>query len=373
MRFPTCPRTRSSSSPTGWAAAPQEIEDQITYPLSVKLQGLAGVKAVRSSSEFNFSMITIIFDDNDRLLLRPPAGAGAADASPATFLPPGVMPYLAPDATALGQIFWYTVEGDGHDLGRAAGDPGLVRPLPAQLASPAWPRSPRSAASPASTRSTSTRTSSAPTTSRLGELYSRRRPVELRRRRPGRSTRATPSTSSAASAGSRASTTSRTSSSPTRNGTPIYVKNVATVQLGPEFRRSVLEKDGNEVVGGVVLMRYGENPLEVTKRIKEKIQRAAAGPARGRADRAVLRPHAADPRRHRDASPARSRDEMIIASIAILLILMHFRSAFVVCMTLPLAVLCRFLLMRLLRHPVSNIMSLAGIAISIGILVDRRS
>ena len=71
---------------------------------------------------------------------------------------------------------------------------------------------------------------------------------------------------------------------------------LATVQLGPEFRRSVLEKDGREAVGGVVLMRYGENPLEVTRRIKDKIAAAAGGAARGRADRAVLRPHAADRR-----------------------------------------------------------------------------
>src|SRR5438132_4868190 len=103
---------------TDWMGrSPREIEDQITYPLSLKLQGLAGVKAVRSSSEFNFSMITIIFEDNidfysarqrvlDRLTLA------------STFLPEGVVAYLAPDATALGQVFWYTVEGGDLDPGR---------------------------------------------------------------------------------------------------------------------------------------------------------------------------------------------------------------------------------------------------------------
>src|SRR3954465_4858587 len=102
---------------TDWMGrSPQEIEDQVTYPLSVNLQGLAGVKVVRSSSEFNFSMINVIFDDatdfyfaRQRVLERLPI--------PSTFPPPGVTPYLAPDATALGQIFWYTVEGDGRDLG----------------------------------------------------------------------------------------------------------------------------------------------------------------------------------------------------------------------------------------------------------------
>src|SRR5205085_7202013 len=94
---------------------PQEIEDQITYPLSVNLQGLAGVKVVRSSSEFNFSMITIIFnDETDYYFARTRVLEKLSIAT--TFLPPGVTPYLAPDATAVGQIFWYTVEGDGSDL-----------------------------------------------------------------------------------------------------------------------------------------------------------------------------------------------------------------------------------------------------------------
>ncbi len=102
---------------TDWMGrSPQEIEDQITYPLSVNLQGLAGVKVVRSSSEFNFSMITIIFDDaTDYYFARQRVLERLSIAS--TFLPPGVTPYLAPDATAVGQIFWYTVEGEGKDLG----------------------------------------------------------------------------------------------------------------------------------------------------------------------------------------------------------------------------------------------------------------
>src|SRR5438874_7909436 len=103
---------------TDWMGrSPQEIEDQVTYPLSVSLQGLAGVKVVRSSSEFNFSMITIIFtDETDYYFARQRVQEKLAIAS--TFLPPGVTPYMAPDATALGQIFWYTVEGDGKDLGQ---------------------------------------------------------------------------------------------------------------------------------------------------------------------------------------------------------------------------------------------------------------
>src|SRR5262249_33081939 len=101
---------------TDWMGrSPQEIEDQITYPLSVNLQGLAGVKGVRSSSEFTSRRITIIFDDGtDYSSARQRVLEKLSIAS--TFLPPGVIPYLAPDATAVGQIFWYTVEGGGEDL-----------------------------------------------------------------------------------------------------------------------------------------------------------------------------------------------------------------------------------------------------------------
>src|SRR5438045_7740646 len=103
---------------TDWMGrSPREIEDQITYPLSLKLQGLAGVKTVRSTSEFNYSMITIIFEDRvgfyfarERVLEKLTLAS--------TFLPAGVVPYLAPDATALGQVFWYTLEGGSLDPGR---------------------------------------------------------------------------------------------------------------------------------------------------------------------------------------------------------------------------------------------------------------
>src|SRR5438128_6617110 len=95
---------------TDWMGrSPREIEDQITYPLSLKLQGLAGVKAIRSSSEFNFSMITLIFEDNVNFYFaRQRVTEKLAEA--VNFLPPGIVPYLAPDATALGQIFYYTVQ-----------------------------------------------------------------------------------------------------------------------------------------------------------------------------------------------------------------------------------------------------------------------
>ncbi|MHB1035110.1 MAG: efflux RND transporter permease subunit [Pirellulales bacterium] len=354
---------------TDWMGrSPKEIEDQITYPLSVNLQGLAGVKAVRSSSEFNFSMINIIFEDNiDFYFARQRVLERLTLAS--TFLPPGVVPYLAPDATALGQIFWYTVEGEGQDLGRLrAIQDWYVRyqlnsvPGVAQVASAGgFPIEYQIDVDPNNLRAYNVT---------LGELY-------------------------AAVAGSNSAVGGKViqkgnaeyivrgvgwiestkdiertvvKADPAK-GTPIYVSNLGTVSLGSEFRRSVLEKNGNEAVGAVVMMRHGENPLEVTKRIKAKIQELQPGLPEGVRivpfyDRTRLIHGAIE------MITGTLTEEMIIASLAILLILMHFRSAVVICMTLPLAVLVSFILMRHFNIA-SNIMSLSGIAISIGILVDQ--
>ena len=147
------------------------------------------------------------------------------------------------------------------------------------------------------------------------------------------------------------------------------------MQLGQQFRRSVYEKDGNEVVGGVVLMRYGQNPLAVTRRVKDKIQELQPGLPKG----VRIVPAYDRTRLIEGAVHTLTRamwEEIIIAALAVFLILWHVRSAFVICVTLPLAVLFSFLLMWLLRTAgiidiQANIMSMAGITISIGILVDQ--
>ena len=170
---------------TDWMGrSPREIEDQITYPLSVNLQGLAGVKAVRSSSEFNFSMINIIFEDNvDFYFARQRVLERLTLAS--TFLPPGVVPYMAPDATALGQIFWYTVEGPKATTWAGCGPCRIGTSATSSTRSPAWPRSPPWAATRSSTRSTSIRNKLRAYGVTLGELYCGRGPLQFVGRRPG--------------------------------------------------------------------------------------------------------------------------------------------------------------------------------------------
>ncbi len=380
---------------TDWMGrSPQEIEDQITYPLSLKLQGLAGVKAVRSSSEFNFSMITLIFEDNiDFYFARERVLERLTTAN--TFLPEGVTPYLAPDATALGQIFWYTLDGGALDPGRrwalqqftvgpeinsvpGVAEVGSVGGMPFEYQIDVNPDALRSYGIT------------------LGELYEAvgrsnsavgGRTIEKNRaeylvRSVGWITNVKDIEDTVITE---------------RGGTPIYVKNIAAVQIGPQYRRSVFEKNGDEAVGGVVLMRYGENPLAVTERIKKKIQELQSALPAGvhivpAYDRTRLIRGAIDtvtglswfnvpvPWTSWQVSLPWPEGvmwhEMIIAALAVMLILLHFRSAFVICITLPLSVLFAFLMMWILRvlHILdvqANIMSLAGVTISIGILVDQ--
>jgi Cu(I)/Ag(I) efflux system membrane protein CusA/SilA len=361
---------------TDWPGrSPKEIEDQVTYPLSRKLQGLAGVKAVRSSSEFNFSMVTLIFADGvEFYFARQRVSERLGEAS--SYLPKGVTPYLAPDATALGQIFWYTVEPDPkHPI-----DPARLWALNKFYIAPQL----TAAAGVAEV---------APVGGMPQEYQVDVRPEDLR--------------SYGVTVGELFDAVSRTNLPAAGgvvqknnaeyivrgvgwvkgkedientvvkevSGVPVYVKTVAAVQLGPAFRRGVFEKNGSEVVGGVVLMRHGENPLRVTGAVKAKIKELRPGLPEG-----VRIVPAYDRTRLITGAIQTLTEvmwhEMAIAAVAILLILAHFRSAFVICVTLPLSILFSFGVMWLLRRLgvidiQANIMSLAGITISVGVLVDQ--
>ncbi|MBI5366120.1 MAG: efflux RND transporter permease subunit [Planctomycetes bacterium] len=351
---------------TDWMGrSPKEIEDQITYPLSVNLQGLAGVKAVRSTSEFNFSMINVIFEDSIDFYFARTRVLERLSIS-GTFLPAGVVPYLAPDATALGQIFWYTVEGEGRDLGelRAIQDWYVRYQLNsvagvAQVASVGgFVREYQIDVEPNKLRAYDISlgevfSAVARANSSVGGKLFQKNGAEYLIRGVGWIRSVADLESIVVGA---------------RNGVPIYVKNLSTVQMGPEFRRSVLEKEGNEVAGGVVMMRYGENPLAVTQRVKDKIQQLQAGLPKG----VRIVPFYERTRLIEDAIHTLTgtlREEILVASLAVVLILYHVRSALLICITIPLAVLFSFICMRLLGIP-SNIMSLGGMAISVGVLVD---
>ncbi len=345
--------------------SPKEIEDQVTYPLSVNLQGLAGVKSIRATSEFGFSMINIIFDEKmDFYFTRQRVLERLSIAG--NFLPPGVVPYLAPDATALGQIFWYTVEGEGKSLDelRTLQDWNIRYQLNAvegvaQVASVGgFVREYQVDVDPNLLRAFDVSLGEvfravAASNSSVGGKVIHKGGAEYLVRGYG---------------WIRDVDDIRNVVVALRRGVPITVDQLGVVQLGPAFRRSVLEKDGREAVGGVVMMRYGENPLQVTQRIKKKIAELKDGlPAGVRVvpfyDRTGLIDASID------TLTGTLVEEILVTCLVVFLVLWHLRSGIVIVMTLPLAILISFIFMYFLGIP-SNIMSLSGIAISIGVLVD---
>jgi Cu(I)/Ag(I) efflux system membrane protein CusA/SilA len=351
---------------TDWPGrSPQEVEDQITYPLTVNLQGLAGVKAVRSSSGFGFSMVNVIFEDRVGLYFARTRVLERLNLA-ANFLPAGVVPTLGPDATGVGQVFWYTVEGEGYNLGqlRSTQDwfiryqlnsvPGVaevatVGGFVRQYQVDVDPR--KLYVSDVSVKDVfeaimrSNKNVGGKVIEAQGAEYIIRGVGLIQSVKDVEDTVVT-----------------------SRDGVPIYVKNVATVQLGPDFRRGVLDKGGREAVGGVVIIRYGVNPLEVIEQVKKKIEEIAPGLPQGVRivpfyDRTGLIEETV-----RTLKRALVEETVLVALIS-LVFLLHFRSFLIVTTPLPLAILVAFLFTYYMGIS-SNIMSLGGIAIAIGVLVD---
>jgi copper/silver efflux system protein len=345
--------------------SPQEVEDQVTYPMVVNLQGLAGVKAVRASSAFGFSMVNVIFEDGtdlyfgrQRILERMNLIQG--------LMPKGATPVLGPDASAVGQVFWYTLEGEGHDLGelRALQD-WFVRyqlnavPGVAEVASiGGFVREYQIDLDPNKLAAYGVSLHDVMeaverSNNNVGGKVVEQNGMEYVVRGIGLVQGIEDLSNIAVSAA---------------GGVPVYLSSLGTVQLGSAFRRGALEKDGREVVGGVVTMRYGESAPEIIVRVKQKIAEVQPGlPAGVRIvpayDRSALISRAV-------GTLKRSLiEETLLVVLAHVLFLMHFRSVLIVSAPLPIAVLIAFILMRVFGIT-SNIMSLMGIAIAIGVLVD---
>ena len=344
--------------------SPQEVEDQITYPLTVNLQGLPGVRTVRSSSAFGFSMVNIIFEDSiDVYFARTRVLERLNLAS--SFLPAGVVPTLGPDATGVGQVFWYTVEGPYDPATLRSLQDWFIRyqlnsvPGVAEVASiGGFVRQYQVDVDPSKLRAyniplhmvfEAIQRSNSNVGAKVIEATDREFVV-----------RGLGLITSLSDIESILLTNS--------NGTPVTVRNVATVQLGPEFRRGVLDKGGVDSVGGVVIIRYGANARQVIQDVKVKIAALQAGLPSGVKiisfyDRSELIDHAVNTLE--DALI----EEIILVTLAHVFFLWHFRSILIVTIPLPLAVGTSFLLMRYAGIS-SNIMSLGGIAIAIGVLVD---
>ncbi len=371
---------------TEWPGhGPQEIEEQVSYPLSLELKGLGGVRVVRSSSDVGFSLVSVIFEDR----VGWDAGrrqVGEALARSAARWPEGATPRLAPDAAATGQIFWYTVEGAGYGPGRLraiqdwyvrpqlAAVPGVaevasVGGLPLEYQVELDPHRLRAYGFAPGQVAEAVRRANAAVGGNVVHKGSAEyvvRGVGWLGARPGES-----------DAGFQPQRVLRDLESVTltaSDGTPVALADVARVALGSQPRRGILEKDGGEATGGVVLLRHGENPLEVTKRLRAKIVELGPGLPPGVR---IMPFYDRTPLIHEViGTVTRTLVEAILtAAVCILVVLRHVRTAFVVALTLPLAVLFSFGLMDALRAAgvagvETNLMSVAGLAISIGVLVD---
>ena len=369
---------------TEWPGrSPQDIEDQITYPLTTQLLGLPGVKTVRSNSMFGFSSINIIFEDDIEFYWSRSRILEKLNALPAGTLPDGVQPALGPDATALGQIFWYTLEGYDTDGNPTGGwDPQELRSIQdfqvryalssvegvAEVASiGGYVKEYQVDIDPVAMRETGVNVNQIADAVRKSNLDVGARTIEMNRaeylvRGLGYIETVEDLEESVISV---------------IENTPIRIKDVARVTLGPAQRRGALDKAGAEAVGGVIVARYGENPLQVINKVKEEIETIAPGlPSKELSD-GTLSQVKIVPFYDRTGLIYETLGtleealtlQILITIIVIIVMVMHLRTSIVISALLPVAVLMSFIMMKYIGID-ANVVALAGIAISIGTVVD---
>lgn len=361
---------------TDWPGrSPQDVEDQVTYPLTIALLGIPGVRSIRSSSMFGFSSIYVIFEDKIDFYWSRSRVLERLSALPAGTLPPGVTPRLGPDATALGQVFWYTLEGEGFSLeelrsiqdwdvrfrlnsaqgvSEVASVGGFVREYQVDV-------------DPDAMRSFNVTLDEVIDAVQRANIDVGAKSIEINRveyQIRGRGfIRTTEDIENAVVK--------------VNENVPVYVKNVAHVWTGPEYRRGALMKNGAEVVGGVVVVRYGENPLQVIKNVKKKIEEISPGLPRkvlpdGRVSQVRIVPFY--DRTKLIYETLNTLQEAIFLQVMVTIIVVmimerHVQSSLLISGLLPLAVLLSFVAMKVFKID-SNLMSLSGIAIAIGTIVD---
>ncbi len=352
---------------TEWMGrAPKLVEDQVTFPLVTALQGVPQVSAIRAQSMFGMSFIYIIFNENtDQYWARSRVLEKLSTVQ--SSLPAGSKMQLGPDGTGVGHVFWYTVEGK-QDLGtlRAIQDWYVKLNLQgvegvAEVASiGGYVRQYQVDVDPNKMKGygvtlADVQTAVMRSNNDVGGKILEVSDAEYFVRGQGyiRSLQDIENIVVGTGPG----------------GVPVYVKNLGIVQMGGDIRRGSLDKDGKgQVVGGIVVMRYGENAREVIERVKERIKQITPGLPEGveiktAYDRSELINASIDTLKHA------LLEEAVVVSIVVFLFLLHFRSVLRIIIEIPVAVLIAFICMRLFGIT-SNIMSLGGIAIAIGVIVD---
>ncbi len=371
---------------TEWMGrSPQDIEDQITYPLTTSLIGMPGVKSIRSTSMFGFSSIYIIFDESVEYYWSRSRVLEKLNSLPSDLLPPGVTPVLGPDATALGQIFWYTLEGrdqngepaggwDLHELraiqdfyvryalmsaegvSEVASVGGFVKEYQVDL-DPAAMRAHRVSMMEAveALRKSNQDVGANTVEFNLVEYYVRGLGYV------------------------KSLDDIEQAVVKVNDNIPIRIMDIARVNIGPSPRShsGILDKGGAEAVGGVVVARYGENPLKVIQNVKMKIEEISSGlPSRsledGRISRVTIVPFYDRTQLIYETLGTLYEAislQILITIIVIIVMVFHLRTSLMISGLLPLAVLMCFIMMKYLRVD-ANIVALSGIAIAIGTMVD---
>lgn len=363
--------------------SPQDVEDQVTYPLTTALLGVPGVETIRSFSMFGFSSIYVIFAEEVDFYWSRSRILEKLNSLSTGLLPEGVQPALGPDATALGQVFWYTLEGrdeqgaptggwDLHELRRIQDWQVRYALLAAEGVSEVasvggFVQEYQIDVNPDALRAYGVQLDDVFHAVRMSNRDVGARTVELNRAEYViRGIGFVKGLADLENAVIKA-----------RNNVPIYVKNVAQVALGPALRRGALDKEGAEVVGGVVVARFGANPLAAIESVKAKIAEIAPSlPAKtlpdGRVSQVQVVPFYDRSGLIEETLGTLERaltEEVLVTVIVVLALVMNLRGAALVSGLLPLAVLACFAAMKVFGVE-ANIVALSGIAIAIGTMVD---
>jgi Cu(I)/Ag(I) efflux system membrane protein CusA/SilA len=369
---------------TQWSGrSPQDIEDQISYPLTTYLLGIPGVKSIRSSSIFGFSSIYIIFSEDVEFYWSRSRILEKLNSLPSGLLPEGVQPALGPDATALGQVYWYTLEGrdkDGNPTGgwdlheirtvqdfyvkyglnategvsEVASIGGFVKEYQIDVN----PDALKAYNIPLHRVMQAVQKSNKDVGAKTIELNQ----AEYLVRGLGYVKKVQDIEKAVVAV---------------QDNVPIRIKDIGVVTLGPATRRGILDKDGAEVVGGVVVARYGANPLQVINNVKDKINEIAPGLpkktlADGRESQLTIVPFYDRSELIYETLGTLEEAlslEILITILVVIVMVYNLRASFLISSLLPIAVLMVFIAMRYFGVD-ANIVALSGIAIAIGTMVD---
>ena len=370
---------------TEWMGrSPKDIQDQITYPLTTSLLGIPGVKSIRSSSMFGMSFIYIIFDDNIEFYWSRSRILEKLNSLPPGTLPEGVQPALGPDATALGQIYWYTLEGRDPATGKPTGgwnaeelrtiqDYYVKYSLSAaegvsEVASAGgFVKEYQVELNPDAMRAFNVSVMDIMGAIKKSNLDIGAETMEINKveyliRGLGYIKDVSDLEKAVVTV---------------RDGVPVRISDVAFVNIGPGTRRGGLDKEGVEAVGGVVIARYGSNPLEVINNVKDKIKEMAPGLPQKTLPDGTVSKITVVPFYDRTGLIKETigtletslSHEILICIIVIIVLVLNLRASVVIASMLPIAVLSTFIIMRY-TGIAANIVALSGIAIAIGVMVD---